>query len=71
MNKNFQNASGRPNKTINEIITGKASITAETALQFERVLSVPASFWNNLERNYQEACARMKEEEHLNVGIDK
>lgn len=56
---------GRPKKTINEIITGKAAITAETALQLERVLGVPASFWNNLERNYREALARLKEEEEL------
>lgn len=60
---------GRPNKTINEIVTGKASITAETALQFERVLGVPASFWNNLERNYQEARARMKEDQDLQSQI--
>jgi len=60
---------GRPYKTISEIITGKASITAETALQLERVLNVPASFWNNLERNYQEARARMKEEEHLQAQV--
>jgi len=33
---------GRPKKTINEIIRGKAAITHETALQFERVLGVPA-----------------------------
>lgn len=51
---------GRPKKTINEIISGKAAITAETALQFERVLGVPASFWNNLERNYQETLARLR-----------
>jgi addiction module HigA family antidote len=51
----------RPLKTINEIIKGKAAITAETALQFERVLGVPASFWNNLERNYREALAALKE----------
>jgi addiction module HigA family antidote len=56
---------GRPKKTINEIISGKAAITAETALQFERVLGVPASFWSNLERNYQEALARLKEEKEL------
>ena len=52
---------GRPLKTINEIINGKAAITAETALQLERVLGVPASFWNNLERNYREALAALKE----------
>src|SRR4030043_1031045 len=56
---------GRPKKTINEIMAGKAAITAETALQLERVLGVPASFWNNLERNYQENLARAKEERHL------
>lgn len=56
---------GRPRKTINEIITGKAAITAETALQLERVLGIRASFWNNLERNYQETKARLKEEEEL------
>ena len=48
-------STGRPRKTINEIIAGKAEITAETALQLERVLGIPASFWNNLERNYQES----------------
>jgi addiction module HigA family antidote len=56
---------GRPLKTINEIIKGKAAITAETALQLERVLGVPASFWNNLERNYREALAAIKERKAL------
>lgn len=44
---------GRPLKTINGIIKGKESITPRTALQFERVLGISASFWNNLERNYR------------------
>ncbi len=56
---------GRPKKTINEIISGKAAITAETALQFERVLGIPASFWSNLERNYQETLARLEDERRL------
>jgi HTH-type transcriptional regulator/antitoxin HigA len=56
---------GRPKKTINEIIMGKAVITSETALQLERVLGIPASFWNNLERNYQERLARIREEDYL------
>jgi HTH-type transcriptional regulator/antitoxin HigA len=52
---------GRPKKTINEIVQGKAAITPETALQFERVLGVPASLWNNLERSYRAAQARQDE----------
>lgn len=48
---------GRPVKTINEIIKGKAAITPETAIQFERSLSIPAQFWNNLESNYRAILA--------------
>src|SRR5437867_4321816 len=56
---------GRPLKTINEIIKGKAAITADTALQLEKVLRIPASFWNNAERNYREALARLEEQQRL------
>ena len=61
---------GRPKKTISEIINGKTAITAETALQLERVLGVPASFWNNLERNYRETQARLGEKQRLERHID-
>ena len=63
--KELANRMGRPLKTINEIVKGKAAITAETALQLERVLGVPASFWINLEKNYREALARKRDEERL------
>ncbi len=56
---------GRPKKTINEIIKGKAAITPDTALQFEKVLGVPSTFWNNLERNYQQKVAEIREQERL------
>jgi HTH-type transcriptional regulator/antitoxin HigA len=52
---------GRPKKTINEIVQGKAAITAETALQLERVLRVPADFWLNRENRYREHRARQSE----------
>jgi HTH-type transcriptional regulator / antitoxin HigA len=52
---------GRPKKTINEIVRGKAAITAETALQFELVLGIPAAFWTSREQQYQDALARSKE----------
>ena len=49
---------GRPKKTVNEIVKGLAAITPETAIQFERVLGIPATFWNSRQRLYDEACAR-------------
>jgi plasmid maintenance system antidote protein VapI/Zn-dependent peptidase ImmA (M78 family) len=59
----------RPIKTINEIINGKASITAETAIQLERVVGVPSTFWNSLERGYREDIARI--EEHTALAQQK
>jgi addiction module HigA family antidote len=45
---------GRPANTISEIVKGKKAITAETALQLERVLpEISARFWLNLETDYQ------------------
>lgn len=61
---------GRPKKTINEIIKGKAALTAETALQLEKVLGVPASFWNNRERLYREYLARRDETQRLAHHVD-
>jgi addiction module HigA family antidote len=60
---------GRPTKTISEIINGKTAITPETALQFEKVLGVPARFWINLERNYQEWKAREAERQALEAHV--
>lgn len=44
---------GRPEKTVNEIVRGHKAITPEITLQLERLLDVPSSFWDNLERNYR------------------
>jgi len=61
---------GRPLKTINGIIKGDIAITPDTALQFERVLGIPAKFWINLETNYREAIARAKHMEDLEKDTD-
>ena len=58
---------GRPLKTINEIVNGKSEITAETAIQLERVTGIPAGFWNNAEAIYRERKARLQEQEQLSA----
>lgn len=57
----------RPIKTINEIIQGKAALTADTSLELERVLGVPAHLWNGMESNYREHLARKRASERLEV----
>lgn len=56
---------GRPLKTINEIVKGKAAITPETAIQLARVFGVPPSFWNNREAQYRESLARREHDARL------
>lgn len=61
---------GRPIKTINEIIKGKAEITPITAIELERATGVPATLWNNLEKNYREKLALLKERARLENQTD-
>lgn len=60
---------GRTKKTVNEIVTGKAPIEPETALQLERVLGIPARFWNNAERQYRDHLVRQEERTRLEKEI--
>lgn len=59
------NRMGRPPKTINEIIKGKAAITAETAIQFEQTLGISARVWTNLESAFREGLARQRFQRQL------
>jgi len=68
--KELAERAGRPLKTINEIVQGKAAITADTALQLERVTGVNASFWNNAQRNYETFLARQAEAGALRKGVE-
>lgn len=51
---------GRPGQAINEILRNKKSITAETALQFEKVLDVSASYTLSLQSEHELRIAYAK-----------
>lgn len=42
-----------PSNRIYQIIAGKRSMTADTALRLEQWLGVEAAFWMNLQKNYE------------------
>lgn len=52
---------GRPPQAINEMIKGVKAITPETAIQLEKVVSVPAHIWTNLESEYRLIIAQEEE----------
>src|SRR5205809_5500461 len=51
----------RPLKTVSEIATGKAAITADTAIQLERTLGISARIWLGLESRFREHKARERD----------
>ncbi len=56
---------GRSVPKLNELIKGKAPITKETATKLEYVLGISASFWLNLERQYQDELLEIEQMEYL------
>jgi len=56
---------GRSIPKLNELIKGKASLTKETVLKLEYVLGIPASFWLNKEKIYQEQLLEIEKLELL------
>lgn len=58
--KEFALRTGKPEKTITNILNGDSSITPDMAVQFEVVTKIPAHFWMNHQKSYDEYQARVK-----------
>ncbi len=58
--KEFALRTGKPEKTIIAVLNGKSSITPDMAVLFEHVTRIPANFWMNHQRGYDEYIAREK-----------
>lgn len=54
----FAERMGYTPKHVNELLHGRASITADTAIRLESVLGSTAQFWLNREVQFREALAR-------------
>jgi plasmid maintenance system antidote protein VapI/Zn-dependent peptidase ImmA (M78 family) len=61
---------GRPKKTISEIVTGKARLTDETALELQTVLGIPAAVWSNLQHAYDRFMATEAHAEQLETQTE-
>lgn len=56
---------GRPAQAVNEIVLGRKAITPDTAIQLEKVTSVPAHIWTGLEDEYRLVLARAAEQAQM------
>ena len=67
----FAVRTGLSEQYISKIVNGEAPITHDTAIKFETVLSIPASFWLNFEAIYREKKSRLEYEKRLEKEAEK
>lgn len=67
--KEFALRTGKPEKTIIAVLNGKSSITPDMAVQFENVTKIPANFWMNHQRSYDEFIAREKRQTVIQEAV--
>ncbi|MBT1606350.1 HigA family addiction module antitoxin [Curtobacterium flaccumfaciens] len=65
------NLLGCSRKQVNEIVNGRAPITADTALRLQRVVGIPAQTWLRYEAAYRADRARIEDEERLADHVDE
>jgi addiction module HigA family antidote len=58
--KEFALRTDKPEKTIIAVMKGNSSITPDMAVRFEGVTKIPAHFWMNHQRSYDEFIVREK-----------
>lgn len=68
--KEFAIKTGKPEKTISAVLKGKSAITTEMAIFFEQVLKVPAHFWIEAQRNYDEYKGRIEYQKIIEEAIE-
>jgi len=68
--KDFAESCGLSAKHVSQIISGKASVTPDTAIRFERVLGIADDVWNNLEANYRAFHARKRAGQELEQQVE-
>ncbi len=61
---------GKSEKFVSQLVNGKASLTHATAIELERVLGVPSSFWNAAEAQYRDLLARERQRKELEAQAE-
>lgn len=68
--KEFSVRTGKPEKTISDVLNGKSGITPEMGILFEQVLKIPSHFWVNRQRTYDEYLARIEYQKTIEESIE-
>ncbi len=59
----FAVRTGKPEKTMHDVLAGRSAITPDMAVQFENALGIPAHYWLQRQRSHDESLARQRQRE--------
>lgn len=62
---------GCSRKQVNELVNGRAPVTADTAMRLQRVVGIPAESWMRYEAAYRADLARIKDHEDLASHVNE
>lgn len=65
-NSELARRAGLSEKHVSQLINARVPLSMDVALQLERVLGIPARFWNSLEFNYR--AEQKREEQRAEMG---
>ena len=68
--KEFAIRTGKPEKTISAVLRGDSSITPDMAVQFENVTKIPAGFWMDHQKSYDEYIARERQKSSIEAASE-
>jgi plasmid maintenance system antidote protein VapI/Zn-dependent peptidase ImmA (M78 family) len=67
--KEFALRTGKPEKTIIAVLQGTSAITADMSVLFEQVTLIPAHYWLNHQRHYDEFVAKGKRKKIIQQSV--
>lgn len=67
----LSNRMGYSKNTVNEIITGKNSITKEAAMKLSKIFGLSFEYWVNLQIQYDSDKVRLESKKRIQEEIDK
>lgn len=62
---------GCSRKQVNDLVHGRAPITADTAIKLERLTDIPADTWMRFETRYRHDLARLRDQTDLAQHVSK
>lgn len=68
--KEFAVRTGKPEKTISDVLNAKSAITPQMGILFEQVLKIPSHFWTNRQRAYDDYLARIEYQKTIEEGVE-